>query len=66
MFIRLLKLEKDQNILLLGPRGTGKSTLLRALYPKETSYWIDLLLPATEDRYARDPERLLREVNVSA
>lgn len=62
MFIRTLKLEQDQNILLLGPRGTGKSTLLRGLYPKETSYWIDLLLPATEDRYARDPERLLREV----
>jgi predicted AAA+ superfamily ATPase len=63
MFIRLLKLEKDQSILLLGPRGTGKSTLLRALYPKVSTFWIDLLLPSTEDRYARDPERLLREVN---
>lgn len=62
MFIRQLKWEKDQSIMLLGPRGTGKSTLLRSLYPKEASYWIDLLLPATEDRYARDPERLLREV----
>ena len=63
MYIRLLKLEKDQSILLLGPRGTGKSTLLRAIYPKASTFWIDLLLPSTEDRYARDPERLLREVN---
>ena len=63
MYIRLLKLEKDQSILLLGPRGTGKSTLLRAIYPKASTFWSDLLLPSTEDRYARDPERLLREVN---
>jgi len=62
MFFRLLRLEKNQSILLLGPRGTGKSTLLVSAYPKTSSFWIDLLLPATEDRYARDPERLIREV----
>ncbi|NDE14846.1 ATP-binding protein, partial [bacterium] len=52
MFFRLLRLEKNQSILLLGPRGTGKSTLLVSAYPKTSSFWIDLLLPATEDRYA--------------
>ena len=59
MFIRLPKLEKDQNILLLGPRGTGKSTLLRGLYPKDTSYWIDLLLPATEDLLCPRPRAII-------
>ena len=63
MYIRLLNLDKDQSVLLLGPRGTGKSTLLRMNYPQASTFWIDLLLPATEDRYARDPERLLREVH---
>lgn len=62
MFIRHLVPPKDQSILLLGPRGAGKSTLLRMLYPDASTYWIDLLLPKTEDRYARDPERLIREV----
>lgn len=55
MFLRNLDLKSplnDLSLLLLGPRQTGKSTLLRALYP--TSTFFDLL----------DPE-LFRDLNKS-
>lgn len=41
---------------LFGPRGTGKSTLLRALYPE--ALWIDLLEPDVLRRFLARPERL--------
>ena len=41
---------------LFGPRGTGKSTWLRARYPDAA--WIDLLEAATERNYYTRPERL--------
>ena len=41
---------------LFGPRGTGKSTWLRARYPEAA--WIDLLDPAAERSYYTRPERL--------
>ncbi len=40
---------------LFGPRGTGKSTWLRARYPDAA--WIDLLEAATERNYYTRPER---------
>ena len=48
MYKRLLLLEKtiiDRSIFLLGPRQTGKSTLLRLLFP--SALFIDLLRPQT-------------------
>lgn len=41
---------------LFGPRGTGKSTWLRAAYPD--ALWLDLLDPEAQRRYAARPERL--------
>lgn len=41
---------------LFGPRGTGKSTWLRATYPD--ALWIDLLAPETQRQYSARPERL--------
>jgi len=41
---------------LFGPRGTGKSTWLRAAYPD--ALWVDLLDPEEHRRYAARPERL--------
>ncbi|HXW60789.1 MAG TPA: ATP-binding protein [Myxococcota bacterium] len=58
MIPRLLKLPLDQNILLFGPRGTGKSTLLRTIFPKETTYWIDLLDAESEQHFAAHPQEL--------
>jgi predicted AAA+ superfamily ATPase len=58
-FSRLLRLEPDQHILLLGARGTGKTSYLRTLFPSGQSLWIDLLLPKSEDQFSRDPERLI-------
>jgi uncharacterized protein len=60
-FFRHLKLEEGQHALILGARGTGKSTLLRERFSNQAVFWIDLLLPKTEDRYARNPERLKNE-----
>ncbi len=48
-----------ESAFLWGPRQTGKSTLLRKLYPK--SLYIDLLLSNEYDRFLRNPS-LLREI----
>jgi len=40
----------------------GKSTLIRESFPEENSFWIDLLNPSTESRYALNPQILLDEV----
>lgn len=48
---------------LFGPRGTGKSTLLRAAFP--SALWVDLLSPAEHRSYLARPERL-REVVAAA
>lgn len=61
MIHRLVNLSKFQSFFLFGARGTGKSTLLRAAFPKHSHFWIDLLRPEQEMRYATRPERLLED-----
>lgn len=55
----------NHSFFLFGPRGTGKSTLINALFPK--SLLIDLLQPETFRAYSAHPEylreRLLAEPN---
>ena len=46
----------SQSFFLFGPRGTGKSTLLREILPN--ALWIDLLSAAEFRRYSADPDRL--------
>ncbi|MEW5906640.1 MAG: AAA family ATPase [Elusimicrobiota bacterium] len=60
MFERLQKLElsKTETCFLLGPRQTGKSTLLKKLFPGSKYY--DLLLSDEFERFSRRPA-LLRE-----
>lgn len=62
MFLRDLDLKSslvDLSILLLGPRQTGKSTLLRSLFPK--SMFLDLLEPELFRDLNKSPS-LLREL----
>ena len=46
----------DKSFFLLGPRGTGKSTLIKEVYPE--AVYIDLLLADAFRTYSAKPERL--------
>ncbi len=62
MFERLLKArleQDDRNVLLLGPRQVGKSTLLNSLGPDLV---LNLASPSTYRDYVAHPERLEREL----
>jgi predicted AAA+ superfamily ATPase len=48
--------EPRSSYFLFGPRGTGKSTWLRAHHPE--ALWVDLLQPDVHRQYAARPERL--------
>src|SRR5690348_15484081 len=55
---RIVKLPSKANILLLGARNTGKSTLITKEFAPQTSLLIDLLDVTEEDRFAKNPELL--------
>jgi predicted AAA+ superfamily ATPase len=59
---RLLSLPENYSFFLFGARGVGKSTLIRKNFSNETSFWIDLLKPLSESRYAKNPDILIDEV----
>ncbi len=65
MYVRLLKLSRnvaDKSIMILGPRQTGKSTLLKQQFPlSEFPHVISLLKSSEFLRYQSDPGLLLRE-----
>ena len=63
MIPRIVNIPKNKSFFLFGARGTGKSTLIKSLFPAETTHYINLLLAAEEYRFARDPDLLLREVS---
>ena len=52
-------LDRGKSILLLGPRQTGKTTLVKSL---NADLYINLARPATRQIYEKDPGRLTREV----
>ncbi|MGH7812172.1 MAG: AAA family ATPase, partial [Candidatus Binatia bacterium] len=57
----LLPQRPKHSFFLWGPRQTGKTTLLRSVYPK--AYWIDLLDTDTLIRLSQRPARLREEVD---
>lgn len=59
---RLISLPQEYSFFLFGARGVGKSTLIKEDFSAEQCFWIDLLLPETERRYAHNPDILLEEV----
>ena len=58
MVQRHQNLKTRQNLFLFGARGTGKSTLLKRLFPEKGSLRIDLLDYKQESRLSRNPDRL--------
>lgn len=58
MFPRLRKFSLKHSFFLFGPRGTGKSTLLKERLKKEKTLWLDLLDISLEDRFIRNPSEL--------
>ena len=61
MLKRVCRLPPRRSTLLLGPRQTGKSTLVRSLLPRR-SWSVDLLQHDAFLRYSKEPERFRREV----
>ena len=62
MFARAIKLPKSHSFFLFGPRGTGKTLLLKKRYASNTLY-VDLLDLENETRYQLDPESLYGEIS---
>lgn len=62
MIKRQIQLPKDKSFFLFGPRQTGKSTLLYSLFPKETTYYYDLLKTEEFTRLSAHPELFREEV----
>lgn len=65
MVNRLVNPLKSNSFFLFGPRGVGKSFLLKSILfsqkPSDSEcYYIDLLLPKTRLEYLREPDRLIR------
>jgi predicted AAA+ superfamily ATPase len=58
MFSRFRRFSSKHSFLLFGPRGTGKSTLLRARLDPNECLWLDLLDAQVEDRFLRNPSDL--------
>ena len=53
---------KPNSFFLFGARGTGKSTLLSTYLRNEKSLWSDLLDPETDDRFQRNPNSLVEQI----
>ena len=62
MFIRLCNPLKKRSFFLFGARGVGKTHLLRQLFSKEATLWIDLLRDEESIALTRDPGRLERQI----
>ena len=61
MLKRQRQLPASRSCLLLGPRQTGKSTLVRSLLPKD-AWTLDLLQHDVFARFAKEPARFRAEV----
>jgi predicted AAA+ superfamily ATPase len=65
MLHRSLSPSKSSSYFLFGPRGTGKTTLVRAIFRSDEAIFIDLLDPAEEDLFARNPRELEARLRAS-
>ncbi len=58
MFSRFRNFSSKHSFFLFGPRGTGKSTLLKERFNPKECLWLDLLDSSVEDRFFRNPSDL--------
>ena len=58
MIPRLLQLPDDESFFLFGPRGVGKTTLLKHLPWFPQALYINLLQSGEEQRFSRNPDEL--------
>ncbi len=58
MFRRFVRFSPKHSFFLFGPRGTGKSTLLKERFLPGQCLWLDLLDSSVEDRFSRSPGEL--------
>ena len=65
MIDRLAKLSRSSSFFILGPRGSGKSTLIKQRYLKKNSLYIDLLDPKVEDKYRIHPHILKQQIEAA-
>jgi predicted AAA+ superfamily ATPase len=63
MIHRTISLSNSNSYFLFGARGTGKTTLINALYKKEHTHYFNLLNLDEEARLIRDPELLGRMID---
>ncbi len=61
MIQRILELPKNHSFFLFGARGTGKSTLLKAIPFLRSSLYIDLLSQDEEEKYSMHKDLLLEQ-----
>lgn len=62
MFQRTIILSKSQSFFLFGPRGTGKSTLLKGLFTPDESIYLDLLDLELAGELISYPQNLLTRI----
>lgn len=63
MIPRIVTIQDHYSFFLFGPRGVGKSTLLKAFFKDKNPVWIDLLDPEEEALFQTDPNELTRRCN---
>lgn len=64
MYTRSIKYLKSKSLLLLGPRGTGKSTWVRSQFPE--ALYLNLFDETLFQEFLRDPSRFRAMVEASA
>ena len=55
---RFLELPENHSFFLLGPRGAGKSTLVKKQFDHESCVIFDLLEAKYEEKFSRHPDEL--------
>lgn len=62
MIPRLINLPEDESFFLFGPRGAGKTTMMKNLPWFENSLYINLLKASEEREFSKNPDRLVNIV----